>query len=343
MKTPEPRKLSSGNYFIQLRLNGVSVPVTASTARECTYEAQLIKAEHKAGKRQIKAADSLTLSEAYKKYIEAKSGVLSPSTIAGYKRLACNTFQGLMKTPVSELTNEAIQIEISNMAKNKKSPKYIRNAEGLLSAVLKLYRPDFRMSVFMPQKLKQEPRRVTDEEITKIIAMVKGTDIELPILMALWMGMRMSEIRGAQYGDIKDHRLHIQRAIVLDDARKDAVKPPKTFSGDRWIDIPDYIETLVGTCEVEKAHLVPLTAQTIYKRFVKLQETNGIPHCKFHDLRHANAAVMVRLGIESKYAQERNGWSSDRMYKQVYAYTMDDEMSKASKAINTYFANKIAN
>ncbi len=60
------------------------------------------------------------------------------------------------------------------------------------------------------------------------------------------------------------------------------------------------------------------------------------------DLRHANAAVMVRLGIDSRYAQERNGWASDRMYKQVYAYTMDDGMAAANEAINAYFANKMA-
>jgi integrase len=63
---------------------------------------------------------------------------------------------------------------------------------------------------------------------------------------------------------------------------------------------------------------------------------------RFHDLRHVNAAVMVRLGVESRYEQERNGWSSVRMYKQVYAYTMHDKMDAVDESINTYFANKIA-
>lgn len=48
MKVPEPKKLPSGNYFIQLRLNGVSVPVTRPTAKECKREAELIKSEHRA-------------------------------------------------------------------------------------------------------------------------------------------------------------------------------------------------------------------------------------------------------------------------------------------------------
>ena len=54
MKVPEPRKLSSGNYFIQLRLNGQSIPITAETATECKNIAELTKAEYRAGKKAIK-------------------------------------------------------------------------------------------------------------------------------------------------------------------------------------------------------------------------------------------------------------------------------------------------
>jgi hypothetical protein len=49
MKTPKPRKLPSGSWFIQLRLDGESVPITASTERECVRKAQLIKAENLPG------------------------------------------------------------------------------------------------------------------------------------------------------------------------------------------------------------------------------------------------------------------------------------------------------
>ncbi len=46
--------------------------------------------------------------------------------------------------------------------------------------------------------------------------------------------------------------------------------------------------------------------------------------------------------VENKYAQERNGWASDRMYKQVYAYTMPDMMDAVDAAVNDYFANKLS-
>jgi hypothetical protein len=43
MNPPKPRRLSSGNYFIQLRLGGESVPVTARSAAEYSRMAALIK------------------------------------------------------------------------------------------------------------------------------------------------------------------------------------------------------------------------------------------------------------------------------------------------------------
>ena len=71
MKVPEPRQLKSGTWFIQLRLNGVSIPVSADTKPKCILQAQLIKAEYMTGKRTIEPTKSdLTLSAAIDRYIK---------------------------------------------------------------------------------------------------------------------------------------------------------------------------------------------------------------------------------------------------------------------------------
>ena len=46
MKVPEPRKLKSGTWFIQMRLGGESIPVSAPTRTECIKQAEKIKADH---------------------------------------------------------------------------------------------------------------------------------------------------------------------------------------------------------------------------------------------------------------------------------------------------------
>lgn len=337
VRTPTAKQLPSGAWFCRVRVGGQDVPITRDTKEEAVAEAMAVKAGIKSPE---KARANITLEQAYKKYIESRSGVISPSTEAEYKRLQKKSFQSLMKQPVSSITSEQIQREVGKLAKAGKSPKYIRNVEGLLISVLKQFAPDTHFSVMLPQKQKVELRRIEDAEIGKLIAAFSGTELELPVLMALWMGMRMSEIRGARYEDIKDGKLHICRAIVSGEGG-DTVKPPKTFSGDRWVSIPTHIQSLIKATGRTEGYIVPLSGHMIYNRFVKGLDAAGIPHCRFHDLRHANAAIMVRLGVESKYAQERNGWSTDRMYKQVYAYAMDDKMADTDKAINDYFDNKM--
>ena len=336
---PVARQLPSGAWTCRVRVGGQDISVTRPTKAEAQAEAMAVK-------HGLKAPDTprvtMTLEAAYKAYIESRDGVLSPSTVAGYKRLQRNTFQRLMPMQLSSITSEHIQREISAMTKNKKSPKYIANAEGLLSSVLKQAMPEKQFSLHLPPKRKPNLRQPDDKEIGAILAAFRGSAVELPVLMALWMGMRMSEILGARHEDIDGGKLHICRAVVLDENNKPAEKDSaKTYAGDRWVSVPGYIAQLIAATGRDSGPLVTFSGAAIYKRFVRTLDQAGIPRCRFHDLRHINAAVMVRLGVDSKYAQERNGWASDRMYKQVYAYAMSDQMAAINESIDSYFGNKM--
>lgn len=339
MKIPEPRKLPSGSWFVRVMVKGKSFNITKPTKKECLAEAMAIKSGAKTPKI---APEDITLSKAYEKHIQANEAVWSPSTTAGYTRLKNNTFQNLMSYQLKNITNDMIQQEINRMKRDKKSPKYISNAVGFLKSVLKVYAPGLELDLTLPQKRKPDLRMLDDDEIGKILKAAQGDAIELPILMALWLGMRLSEIRGLKYKDIKKGRIHICRAVVDDKDGEAIEKGTKTYSGDRWLDLPDYIANLIPPGEPNE-YIVKLSGQAIYKRFSRLLEKAGVEHCRFHDLRRANAAAMIRLGIDSKYAQQRNGWSTDYMYKQVYAYTMPDRMSEVNDAVNNYFCNKISN
>lgn len=341
MKVPKARKLPSGSWFAQIMIDGVRHSVTAPTEKECIAEAIALKLKIKTQK---KDPGNIVLREAYTQYIDSGDGVFSPSTVAGYKRLQQNTFQGIMDMKVRAITNQHIQREIGAMSRQGKSPKYISNAVGLLRPVLAMVSPDFHLDINTPQKRKPDLRMLSDEEISLLVSAAAGDPAELPIMMALWMGMRLSEIRGAKYKDISfrdgTSYLHICRAIVDDESGTGVVKGTKSYAGDRTIQIPEYIMRLIGDGNPDD-HIISLTGQAIYKRFSRLLDKAGIPHCRFHDLRRANTAAMIRLGVDSKYAQERNGWASDYMYKQVYGYVMQDKMDAVSSVIDSYFTNKL--
>lgn len=344
MKIPKARQLPSGSWFIQLRPDGQSIPITADTEEECVAQALAIKTGLIRAK---KAPSRMTLGEACDAYIAA-GALLSPSTVAGYKRLRKNTFQGIMGRQLSTLTNEMINKEVQQMLKAGKSWKYITNAIGLIRPVLKEYHKDFELEIKAPHNKKTKSKEKakakkmalpTEQEVQAIINAAQGTAIELPILMGIWLGMRMSEIRGLRFKDIEGNQMHICNVIVDDENGKPSEKDTKSDAGDRWIDVPDYILSLIPDGDPDD-YVVKLSGQAIYKRYSRLLAKNNIRHFRFHDLRCVNAAVMIRLGIDSKYAMEHNGWQTEHMYKQVYGYVMAEMLSEESARVDSYIMHK---
>ena len=331
MKTPKAKKLKSGNWNVQIQVDGQRYSCTAKTKKEAQDAAKKLYAGIQFEKRV-----PLTVGKAIDNYISEKKGTLSPSTIKGYESIRKNYLQGLMDINISELTQADVQIAVSEDAKAGKSPKTIRNAHGLLAAVLDEYRPTFVLKTSLPQKEKIEMRIPSEEEMVKVIRRAKGTPYELPILLAAWMGLRMSEIRGLKFSDIQDGRLHVHRAIVAG-PDGDVEKGTKTTSGDRWIKLPITIESLINTIKhnSDDAYIVPQADITIYKNFIKFCEEAGVEPCRFHDLRHFAASEAHALGVPDKYAMKRMGHKTDNMLKNVYLHTLKDKEDEFSDLIDS--------
>ena len=135
MKLPEPRKLPSGNYFIQLRLGGESIPVTEPNRVACIREARAIKAEYLAGKRAKAAPEAPTLTEATDAYIEERSNTLSPLTIRGYRTVQKHRFQTTMPRRLDQIDAEEWQ-GIVNMEAVLCAPKTLKTAFAFVRGVV---------------------------------------------------------------------------------------------------------------------------------------------------------------------------------------------------------------
>lgn len=83
-----------------------------------------------------KKPDSITLTRAIDKYIASKDAVLSPSTIAGYRRIQRNRFPSLMDKQVGAITASLAQSAVNEELKSGKSPKTVLNAWGFVNTVI---------------------------------------------------------------------------------------------------------------------------------------------------------------------------------------------------------------
>lgn len=329
MTTPKPVKLPSGSWRIQLQIDGKRHSITANTKKEVVQKAKEIYAGH-----QLEARSPLTVGKAMDKYIESKDCVLSPSTILAYKRYRTTYMQSIMGIPLSDLTQEDVQRCVNEEYKRGRSPKTLRNAHGLLSAVIRMYRPTLSLYTTLPQKTKHEVRIFTEDEMQRVWQISTGTPYETPILLASWLGMRMSEILGLRYEDINGDRIHIQRAIVRGE-NGEVEKPPKSVSGDRWIKCPDEILNIIGS---GSGRIVPMTSIMVYKGFLKCCDEAGIEPCRFHDLRHFAASEAHSLGVPDKYLMRRMGHKTDNMLKTTYEHVMRDKEDAFSDLIDAHMS-----
>ena len=105
--------------------------------------------------------------------------------------------------------------------------------------------------------------------------------------------------------------------------------------------MPEYIKSLIDAQPHTDGHVIHLSGQAMYKRFSRLCESTGLPHYRFHDLRHANASVMLALNVPDKYAMERMGHATNNMLKNVYQHTMKDKQDEVADLVDKYFTEKL--
>lgn len=253
-----------------------------------------------------------------------------------YRQTERNHLHSIMGIKVDRITQEDIQSAINQEALTL-SPKTVRNIHGLISAVLHIYRPGFALNTSLPKKKRIDLYIPTDEDVKKLMDIVKGTEMEIPILLAAFGPMRRGEICALEMSDINGTVVHVHQNMVRTEDMQWIIKSPKSYSGDRYIDFPaDVIQKI--TDAGRKGRIVKLNPNQITDRFGDIIRNNDMPHFRFHDLRHYSASILHALGIPDVYIMQRGGWGNDNVLKTVYRHAMKEEEKKNFDKANKYFS-----
>lgn len=331
------KRLPSGNWRVQAYSH--TDPETGkrhykSFTASTKAEAQRMAAEFMCSARDV--AENPTVSVCVDNYIESKTGVLSPSTVRGYKQMK-QYLSPLSGIRILDLKSSDVQYLISNLSQEH-APKTVRNIYSLLMSSIRQV-DDIHFRVTLPSKRPVEYHTPTDADV-KLLIKSASRDLKIAILLAAVGTLRRGEICALDYSDVlyDFNAVYVHRDIVQDKDNKWVMKEmPKTSGSIRRVQLPKEVIKLIGHGE---GLVYPHRPTSLTNTFIKLRNRLGL-QCRFHDLRHYAASVMHAIGVPDQYIMERGGWTDDRVLKEVYRNTLADKSAGFANATNKYFSKNI--
>lgn len=312
---------------------------TADTLKKAKDAARQWKVLHPA------SPSDTTLRDACARFLETRSATLSPSTLADYTHRVnylSILFPDLFKARLAAITTDRLQ-EVVNVLAGKSndnnntkrlSPKTVYNYYSLINAVLEsngLYVRNVRL----PQRQRPDLNIPEEEMVKQLIESIKGTSLEIPVLLAALGPMRRGEICGLTMDDIDfdNNIIHVRKSKALSDSGY-VIKQPKSSAGNRDIRYPAEVIQLIK----EQGYVTNLNPKTLSGNFSRHLQRHNIPHFRFHDLRHYAASFLLAKGVPAVYVKERGGWESDQTM-QRYVHALDKQRQQyAQQAADVFQA-----
>lgn len=318
-------KISEKSYRVRKQINGERI--TLMFDHKPTQLEVILALSSCADDKDGKIAD--TFQTCAVSYIESKTNVISPKTIKTYYSLLDASIDEDFKNKrIDKITQFDIQSLINKYAENH-SPKTVHNLHGFVFGVIKQFRPNMNIHTTLPQKRPHDPYTPSEDDIKRILDASKN-DLPNHICFQLGiMGMRRSEILALTISDLKGNTLTIDKAMVQNKDGQWVIKSTKTAAGTRKLFVPD---SLVK--EIKKqGYIYNRHPNKMYRALIRYQDKLGIPHFRFHDLRHFFASYAHSQGISDADIMASGGWKSDYTMKQIYRHEMNVE--EAQKKIYT--------
>lgn len=329
---PTAKKLPSGSWRCQVFVGMVdgkrkykSVTV-ADPSRRGKKECERMASEIALSRRMPTTA---TVYDAVQAYIDGKRAVLSPSTIRSYERYR-KRMESIQSMPADGLTTKTVQAWVNRLAASY-SPKYIRNVYGLLTASLAYAGLDAPQVTF-PSSAPKPLHTPSDAEIRALLDHISNnTPLRSACLLAAFGSLRRGEICALTPEDVDGCRIRVNKSMVQDADYSWHIKPmAKTDESNRTVVLPDFVVK-------EVALPIGLHPEQVSNRFRRAVRSSGLPHFRFHDLRHYYVSIAHALGVPDAYIMQMGGWKTDSVMHRVYRDTLPDVMQTEQEKMTRHF------
>jgi integrase len=332
----QAKKQPSGKWRCQLYLgdeiiNGKRKQLRKSFTASTRSEAEAMADEYlrKHGKSAHDA--SVALEDAFRAYLDAKSNILSPSTIRGYQAAFKGSFADIAQKRIRDLDTLTVQKWINSLTPTK-SPKTVKNAYSILTAVCTSVDPSWSVKVTLPKRKKPD-YSVPSYDDVMLLADSASSNLRKAILLSAFCSLRRGEICALEPSDIDPSGwISVTKDMVQAEDGQYTIKDiPKTVESCRRVPVPDFVLSEITDT------LVDCTPSAITIGFERLTARLGMS-CRFHDLRHFFASYLHMKGIPDAYIERFGGWKpGGSVMKSIYRNALQSEQdAQAARVLEAF-------
>lgn len=257
----------------------------------------------------------------------------------GYNRRRLTVrFPALLFRRVDRIRPYDVQVVVDQMSLH---PNTVRQAASYLR---RLYNRLRRLGVVsanpvedvaVPRAAQTEARTLTAEQLGQLLGEFAGHQYEVAYVLAATCGLRDGEIRALRWDDVDwgGRRLRVDRAV----GEHQTVREPKSESR-RHVRLPQIaIDALrrrqavvmrlgIASCPWVVATVSGSLCQstTIGRPLRRVCQRLGI-RCRFHDLRHTHATMLLQAGVNPVLVARRLGHSTPTTTLDAYGHAIGDD------------------
>jgi integrase len=206
-----------------------------------------------------------------------------------------------------------------------------------------------------PRVPKHEITPLTPDQAHRLVEAAADDRLQALWVVALGTGCRQGELLGLRWEDVDldAQRLRVRhtlgrvegklvllepktersrRSIVLPEVVVSALRGHRTrqkmerlVAGSRWVDSGHVFTTTIGT---------PIEAAAVTRAFKRALGRAGLPHSRFHDLRHAAATFLLAQGFTLEDVKNLLGHSSIVLTSNTYGHVLEQRQRQVAMGLD---------
>lgn len=306
----KPRRLPSGAWNVRVMIDGQSYSFTHADKKTVVRIASEFADDYR------RKMDNPTLLERMREYVAENEERLSPSTVRSYNgmiRMIEERTPRIASKRLSAITEQ----DVSDIVRPLRTLKTKRNYVNFIHACTG------KSAGKLTGVSSKRVHVPTELEVKGLLQIFRNTELEVPIMLAAYGGLRRGEICALRMSDIDGDFVHISRAVVRDPSGEWVTKEPKTASSVRSVLLPHFVIERIQA----QGYITHLLPSQVSNRFWKKQRNLGIPPYCFHSLRHFHASYLHYLNIPDAYIMQRGGWSTPSVMQSIYRHALEDKVT----------------